>query len=303
MGELEQIIGSLEPQLGPGAGEPLPLDGGITNRNFRVRLGGSDYVVRLHGRDTDLLGIDRGAERAAGERAAELGIAPEVVAAPAGGLVVRWIDCEPLEAQELRERAGEVAGHLRAFHECGLELPVRFDVPELLAQFAATIEQRGGTVGEELRLTRAVAARIDEAIGPVRELPCHNDLLPGNLIRERPGGRIMIVDWEYAGMGDPWFDLGNLSVNNDLGASGDERMLEGWLGREPEDHDHARLRLMRVLSDAREAAWGSVQMHLSELDFDFEGYASEHYERLLGDAGAPDFEGALAAVKAAQPTR
>ncbi len=56
---------------------PQPLSGGITNHNFRVTLGGEDYVVRLHGRDTDLLGIDREAERIASEPAAELGIAPE----------------------------------------------------------------------------------------------------------------------------------------------------------------------------------------------------------------------------------
>ena len=36
----------------------------------------------------------------------------------------------------------------------------------------------------------------------------------------------MIVDWEYAGMGDPWFDLGNLSVNNDFDEADDERLLQ-----------------------------------------------------------------------------
>ena len=55
----------------------LPLDGGITNRNFRVNFGGTDYVVRLPGKNTDLLGIDREAERLATKRAAELGPRPE----------------------------------------------------------------------------------------------------------------------------------------------------------------------------------------------------------------------------------
>ena len=76
MADLKGILDRLEPLLGPAAGEPTPLDGGITNRNYRVTFGGADYVVRLPGKDTDLLGISREAERLANEAAAALGIAP-----------------------------------------------------------------------------------------------------------------------------------------------------------------------------------------------------------------------------------
>ena len=57
---------------------------------------------------------------------------------------------------------------------------------------------------------RAGAARQRRSI----PLPCHNDLLNANFIDD--GERIRIVDWEYAGMGDPFFDLGNFSVNHEL---------------------------------------------------------------------------------------
>lgn len=296
MGELDQIVQSLEGQLGACSGEPVPLDGGITNRNFRITLGGSDYVLRRHGVDTGLLGIDRGSEREAGERAAELGIAPAVVAAVEGGLLTRFVDCEPLSPTELRERAGDLGAALGAFHRSGLQLRARFDVPKLLREWAATIEQRGGTPGAELRRTQEIAESIARAVSGDPELPCHNDLLPGNLLRERTSGQILIVDWEYAGMGDPWFDLGNLSVNNGFDEDDDARMLEAWEERTPDARARARLRLMRVLSDAREAAWGSVQKYLSALDFDFDGYADEHYERLFAAAAEPGFGEALAAL-------
>ena len=58
----------------------MPLDGGITNRNYRARFGGTDYVIRVPGKDTSLLEIDRQAERVANERAARVGIAPPVAA-------------------------------------------------------------------------------------------------------------------------------------------------------------------------------------------------------------------------------
>src|SRR5271166_6250149 len=93
MGELHDIVARLEPTLGPILGEPVALEGGITNRNFRVRLGGIDYVIRRPGKDTALLGIDREAERMAAEAAARLGLAPAVAAVLDGGLVTLLIPC------------------------------------------------------------------------------------------------------------------------------------------------------------------------------------------------------------------
>ena len=136
---------------------------------------------------------------------------------------------------------------------------------------------------------RAVAAQI-AAVRPTPErAPCHNDLLTANLIRAR-GGALMLVDWEYAGMGDPFFDLGNLSVNNDFDDQADMRLLTAYLGAPPGPREVAGLRLMRAMSDVREAAWGVVQGTLSELDFDFAGYAEEHFDRLRQTTSDPRYE-------------
>jgi thiamine kinase-like enzyme len=295
-GELDDIVAGLAVSLGAAEGAPRPLSGGITNRNWRVRLGGGEYVLRRHGRDTDLLGIDREAERLALERAAALGVAPELVARLPDGLVTRWVPCEELGGTELRERAGELAASLRAFHESGLRLPSAFWVPDLLREYAAVLQRRGAAVPAEYDSAAALAARIARAL-PAREpRPCHNDLLPGNLIRARADGRIMIVDWEYAGMGHPYFDLGNLAVNNDFGDADEARLLAGYHARGPTDGERAALKLMRMLSDAREGAWGVVQSVVSELDFDFAGYAAQHFGRLRAAAQQADFEEWLAAA-------
>lgn len=143
MGELTDILQALEPSLGPLVGEPAPLEGGITNRNFRVRLGDEEYVVRLHGKDTELLGISRLAERIANEAAATLGLAPEVVAGFEGGVVTRFVSCEALQQPEILERAGEIALALRAFHCSQAQLPVEFHVPELLRVYAEIARSRG----------------------------------------------------------------------------------------------------------------------------------------------------------------
>ena len=292
--ELQQIIAACEPALGSLESEPVPLEGGITNRNFRARLGGHDYVVRVHGANTGLLGIDRASERLAVETAARLGIGPELVATPAGGLVTRFVECAALDAAGVAARVQEVALAVRRFHDEGPVLPSGFSVPELLSGYAEIVGAHGGSLPDGYGDTVALAERIVAALPRVEPRPCHNDLLAGNIIDATAQGRIMLVDWEYAGMGNPWFDLGNLAVNNELDGEGEERLLAAYLGRAADERERAALKLARILSDAREAGWGVVQAAVSELSFDFEAYGGAHFERLWRAARAPDFEELLA---------
>jgi thiamine kinase-like enzyme len=290
VGDLGDILRQLEPSLGPVGGAPAPLEGGITNRNFRVRFAQDEYVVRLHGKDTDLLGISREAERLANDAAAKLGIAPAVAASFDGGLVTRFLACEGLDSERVAEAAEEIAVALRAFHDSDTRLPVDFDVPALLDEYRAIV---GDATPEGYDELVEVARRIAAALPPWEPRPCHNDLLAGNIVRSREDGRIALVDWEYAGMGHPYFDLGNLAVNNDFGEQDERRLLRAYHDAEPSEAQLARLRLMRVMSDAREAAWGVIQGKVSALDFDFDGYAEHHLQRLR----ATDFERWLSAAK------
>lgn len=294
VGELNDIRERLEAELAPLQGEPRELGGGITNRNFRVTLGGAEYVVRLPGKDTELLGIDRSAELLANQAAAALRIAPAVAAIVDGCLVTSFVACRALERSELVDAVEQIAQALRAFHDSGVRLPTRFWVPELLEDYAAIAEARGSRLPDGYDAARDAARRIAAALPLNEPRPCHNDLLAGNLIRADDGGRILLVDWEYAGIGDARFDLGNLSVNNHFDEATDERLLRAYHGEAPSDAQRAALKLMRVLSDAREGAWGVVQGAISALDFDFAGYASEHFERLRTTAWRPEFDDWLA---------
>lgn len=294
MGELDDIVAQLAPVLGPLVGAPQPLEGGITNRNFRARLGDRDYMIRRHGKDTGLLGIDREAERLASEAAARLEFAPEVVAALDDGMVTRFVSCRQASPDEISGRVAEIARALRSFHDSGVQLPVVFWVPDLLADYARIATERGRSLPRAYDEAMAITSRIAAVLPLGVPRPCHDDLLPGNIIRAHDGGQIMIVDWEYAGMGHPFFDLGNLSVNNGFDEATDDSLLTAYEGDAPSDGQRARLKLMRMLSDAREAAWGVVQAGISELDFDFEVYGREHFERLLAAAAEPDFEEWLA---------
>ena len=224
-----------------------PLGGGITNHNFRVDLGDETFVLRIGGEDTQLLGIDRESEHAASRVAAELGLAPEVVAflEPEGYLVTRFVEGEVGTVD-----VPQVGAALRRLHD-GPAIPSRFDSFRVVEAYRAIAEERGVVVPPLYGWAREIARRIEEQRRGAPTLPCHNDLLNANFIAA--GDRLWIVDWEYAGMGDPFFDLGNFAVNHGLDAEGERLLLESYGGS-----DHEALILMRFMSDFREAMWGVV---------------------------------------------
>ena len=184
-----------------------------------------------------------------------------------------------------------MAQSLRCIHD-GPAIPGLF-VPLRIAEgYRALSMARGVRIPSEYELAAAIGRRIELAFlsNPLDLRPCHNDLLNANFIDD--GTRIRIVDWEYAGMGDPFFDLGNFSINHELTPDEDAYLLASYEG--PPRIDHlARLTLMRIVSDFREAMWGVLQQGISTLDVDFVAYAGEHFDRLLASAGTTSFERAL----------
>ncbi len=289
MASLSDTLGPISARLGEIEGDPVPLEGGITNRNYRVRFAGEDLVVRLPGKDTELLEIDRGAEKAAGELAARAGVGPEVVAMldDPPCLVTRFVEGETMSAEQLREPVAlaEVAAALRTLHSREERLPVEFSSFRIVETYAARMAGRGAEVPGSYEWAIGAAHRVEATlVGPEHEpVPCHNDLLAANFIRSPRGVRI--IDWEYAGCGDRYFDLGNFAVNNELNEGQEWNLLGAYFESPASDRRLASLRLMRFMSDFREAMWGAVQSTISEIDFDFHAYCAEHFDRMREAAG------------------
>ena len=253
------------------------LSGGITNRNFLVASAGrrDRYVIRLAGNDTHLLGISREVEHAATVAAAGVGVGPEVTAFIRPGGLPR----HPLHRGLADQRGGvhepetldRVAASLRRIHD-GPAIPGLFVPLRIVEAYRALALARGVRIPPEYELAAAIGRRIELAClaNPVELRPCHNDLLNANFIDD--GVRIRIVDWEYAGMGDPFFDLGNFSINHELTPDEDALLLarlrrrrrpprparpadpdadrvrlpRGDVGRPPAGDQHARRRFRRV---------------------------------------------------------
>ena len=272
---LNVVLPRLATLLGPVGGAPVALTGGITNRNYRVRFGNVDTVVRLCGKHGAALGINRDTEHIATARAASLDIGPEVL--------TRLVDDDVLVCAFLPGGAVAIdtvveplAQAIKTFHGSG-PLPTAFNVFALIER---------APVGAAMH---ALARRIGAAVRADGLVPCHNDLLAANVLSDPQSG-VRLLDWEYAGMNHRCFDLGNLVANNDLDAAATERLLAAYFTQGVTDRDRAIVALMQLVSDLREAVWGLTQRDLSELDFDYEAYADKHFDRVRARAADPRLE-------------
>jgi thiamine kinase-like enzyme len=279
MNEQSIVIQELQ-SLGLWRGKVLiePLAGGITNQNFLVEDEIGRYVARIC-KELPLLGIDRRNEAACQETAARLGIAPALIHRDKGLLISRYVAGQTLTSVNLHDLAmiREVGRTLRRLHDG------RDEVTGLVLYFCPfqTIRTYAQTaMGLNARLPDDVDNLLDDArllahqIGPFRPVLCHNDLLPANMITG--AGQLWLVDWEYAGMGHPMFDLASISAN--AGLSGDEEaaLLQSYQGEiDPRELD--LIRVFKAASLLREALWAVIQTATSELDFDYQGYAARHF--------------------------
>ena len=266
-----------------------PLTGGITNRNYRVAVDGEVFVVRVPADSGSLLGIDRRIEREASRLAAAAGVGPDVIAfiEPEGVLVTRFIEGHPIRDHTIHDPVmlERIAQSLRRIHQAG-SIASAFSPFRVVEAYALMTTRHGGRLPASQERAQAIAVEIERALSPQPPVLCHNDLLNANFIDD--GVSIRIVDWEYAGMGDRFFDFGNFAVNHQLTEDDEASLLMAYFGRVAAAQ-YARLRLMRLMSDYREAMWGVLQQAISELDFDFAGYATKHFDRLLAGAADPRF--------------
>ncbi len=207
--------------------------------------------------------------------------------------MTRFIEGTPVTDAAVHQPATirRVADSLRRVHD-GPAIPGLFVPLRIVEAYRALALARAVPIPPEFAVARAIGQRIELALiaAPIELRPCHNDLLNANFIDD--GSRIRVVDWEYAGMGDPFFDLGNFSVNHGLTADEDAELLRAYEGS-VSPSGVARLTLMRIVSDFREAMWGVLQQGISSLDVDFVAYAGEHFDRLLDNASRPRFERAI----------
>jgi thiamine kinase-like enzyme len=259
------------------------LSGGLTNRNYKIDASdGNSYVLRIGGNDTRLLGIDRPTEYGCTLAASAVGVSPEPIAflEPEGYLVTRFITGVglPMDVLATPHNLRRVVESLKAYHALP-HFPGHFSPFRVFESYLSIAQQHNAPLPDNINWYSERAQEIERAFlhQPFTPTPCHNDLLNGNFIDD--GTSIRILDWEYAGMGDPFFDLANLSAQNEFTQANDEALLTEYFDAFT-SAQFARHQLMKIMSDLREAMWAMVQCNVSKIEFDYVGYGMKYFDRI-----------------------
>jgi len=269
-----------------------PLTGGLTNTNYRVTSPSGRYVVRISGKDTSLLAIDRENELHNTIAAAETGVgAPFVAALPEhDALVLAFLDGEVMDPEKLRrgDRIPAIADACRRLH-AGRRFLKDFDMFEIQRRYLEIVRERDFRLPARYEEFGPQVRELELAmrVRPEQTLPCNNDLLAENFIDV--GGAMRLIDYEYSGNNEPSFELGNVWSESNLSLEQLEELVECYYGR-PLRNKVARARLWGLMSKYGWTLWGSIQVGISDLDFDFWGWAMEKYERAVEELDGPLFD-------------
>ena len=275
--------------------------GGLTNLVYRVSSDGNDYCLRIPGEGTEEY-IDRAVEKHNAKVAERAGVSPKLYFFSDDGLMLTHYlnDSVTMSGETFKESDDAVYEAGAAFsqlHNCGEEFKFRFEVFAMINEYLDLLS-KGESVElpdgyhETVEQSKSVRTVLNE--NPERLVPSHCDPLCENFIRQP--GKMWIVDWEYSGMNDPYWDLGDLSVEGGMSSDMDVILLTGYLGRDPDDYDVGRMIIYKALCDLLWTLWGLIQ-HMNQNPVeDFWAYSVERFTRCVNLMSADEFSRHLDAI-------
>lgn len=277
-----------------------PISGGLTNRNFKVRTANGDHVLRISDPSTGILGISRENERVNAVRAAEAGIAPMVdgISPENLAMATRWMEVRTIHPEDIIAEPllmDRLTAAMRTLH-AGPAFQGRFYFPEVRRRYLdSVISNNWFLPADYLELDKKVQEL--EAIIEARPepfVPCNNDLLPENFLDD--GRKIWIIDYEYAGMNQPSFELGHLASEAFLPDDLLTRLVDSyWQQHLPEKI--ARAKAWSIIARFGWTLWASIQEASSPISFDYRGWGMKKYDSVVPELNSSRFQEILDQLK------
>ncbi|RUW74722.1 phosphotransferase family protein [Mesorhizobium sp. M4B.F.Ca.ET.049.02.1.2] len=277
---------------------PLERLGGLTNLVYRA----GDLCLRIPGKGTEEY-INRANEAVAAREAAKAGVSPEVLHADAatGVLVSRYVaGAETMSPEKFKTRLGSPARAGEAFrklHSSGAVFPFRFELFAMIDDYLRVLSTKDVALpaGYHDVVREADSVRAALAAHPIPIVACHCDPLCENFLDT--GDRMWIVDWEYSGMNDPLWDLGDLSVEGKFDAAQDEELMLAYFGRAPKPAERGRVVIYKAMCDLLWTLWGLIQLANNNPVDDFRAYADGRFVRCKALMETAEFSLHLAAIR------
>jgi len=277
------------------------IGGGITNHNYIVTVQDEangkfqKYVVRIPGEKTDIF-IDRENELECSVEAGKTGVAPKVIYSlkPENVTVIQFIEGKTLNIEDIvndNQIIAKIVSAIKTIHEKAKFKSI-FNPFETIRRYMNYVKQYDAPLPYDIDWMIGISDRIEEAVNKnkIPMVACHNDYLSENFIYD--GKRIWIIDWEYGGQGDPYFDLADFAVEHPFNIEQEKIIIREYCGNN-DDEKYARMYLYKIISDLWWGIWAMIQSKISTIDFDYFSYGNDRFERMRANIKDPRFEKSL----------
>lgn len=257
--------------------------GGMTNKNYKICVKGSRYILRVAGTGTEQM-INRNTEMFNSAIASEKGYNVEVpyFSLETGVKISKFIEnAETLTHRSIKkeENLKQVTGILRNLHEStNFHMDNEFNIFRELEKYEDILRKDNGDFFEDYDEVRAKVMALEEELRVCKRVfvPSHNDLVSENLVKDTEG-RIYLIDWEYSGVNDDMWDLAALSLENEFSEDDIELMFRLYFnGKEADENSRRRLLIHQICQDMLWAVWTLIKE--AEGD-DFGTYGIDRYNR------------------------
>ena len=246
------------------------LEGGLTNEAYLIQSQDKHYVLRLNTPNSKELGLNRECELQALTLASKAGIAPKIIYSDtiAEALITEFLPGDFWQEKNFssHDNIHYLVKLLKSIHQ----LPAINDILETelkAAKYWQSIDEKTAFTHQLKKLEPQIQVRIQEAQSLNSALClCHNDLLASNLVTMN-GNELLAIDWEYAAMGDPFFDLAVIAEGNNLDNATIKRLLVAYIGYDNDivcnaidiSNAEARLTHSRIIYCYLDILWYAVQ--------------------------------------------
>ncbi|MCB1135370.1 MAG: phosphotransferase family protein [Chlamydiia bacterium] len=280
----------------PENAELSPISAGLTNANYRLHHEGRDYFIRIAARNSEQLGVDRDAEIAAMQLAGEAQLSPQMLAhyPDEGVLVFEFLKGQQVPASYVRhpQILKRIALTFQRCHKLPSTLPRQVNPFERIHSLYEAVLAEGIALPENARAVMRCMDKIEQTLGSSDySVPCHLDVHAGNLLCD--GWKLWLVDWEYAGMCHPYFDLGSFASTSKLSNKELGLLLRFYSG-ETNPEALAELRLYRMTADLHWSLWCFLQSKMSDVDYDYEAEGLRLWQNYVDAMLQPQFHRDLA---------
>ena len=276
--------------------------GGLTNLVYRIETNHEKLIVRIPGEGTSDY-IDRATELHNAQAAQAAGVSPEILWADgeSGVMISRCIEAETMTGAGFKSRKGSPARAgvaLAGLHNSGQEFRFRFELFSMIDDYLEILAGKDTDLPEGYGDVVKAAQPVKKVLAdnPAPLAPCHCDPLCENFLDD--GDRMWIIDWEYSGMNDPLWDLGDLSVEGGFDDAQDMEMLRAYFATEPTAAQVGRMVIYKAMCDLLWTLWGLIQHADGNPAEDFWAYSVERFERCKALMQSDGFKGHLEAVRA-----